>query len=70
MKLGRAASPQHVRVRARTRTCSRDPSPDVNVDPRLGVFACLDQLVVSSAKTSQTTVYRKGGSRGRSVRLF
>lgn len=32
---------------------------DVNVDPRLGVFACLDQLVISSAKTSQTIEHIK-----------
>ena len=33
---------------------------DVNVDPRLGVFACLDQLVISSAKTSQTIEHITG----------
>ena len=32
---------------------------DVNIDPRLGVFSCFDQLVVSSAKTSQTIEHIK-----------
>ena len=32
---------------------------DVNMDPRLGVFACIDQLVISSAKTSQTIEHIK-----------
>jgi hypothetical protein len=32
---------------------------DINMDPRLGVYACLDQLVISSAKTSQTIEHIK-----------
>ena len=31
----------------------------IAMDPRLGVYACLDQLVVSSAKTSQTIEHIK-----------
>jgi hypothetical protein len=32
---------------------------DINVDPRLGVYSCLDQLVISSSKTSQTIEHIK-----------
>lgn len=32
---------------------------EVNIDSRLGVFSCLDQLVISSSKTSQTIEHIK-----------